>query len=50
MIGSVTKKQRWNRILHYREFRLYKLVWKRLDERPDIPISLPYFIEKFGSL
>ena len=52
MAGKVTAKQRLNRILHYREFRTYKYVWKRLCDgnHNHITLSLPYFIKKFGDL
>lgn len=52
MSGIITKKQKWNRVLHYREFLLYKRVWKRLTDgdHNHINLSLPYFIDKFGAL
>lgn len=52
MFGSVTIRQRLNRLLCLEEFRLYKYLWKRLcDGELDKPhLSLPGMIEKFGAL
>ena len=51
MSGSVTFRQRINRVLYFREFRLYKYVWNNYPAQLlSESYSLPYFIGKFGDL
>ena len=52
MAGSVTLRQRLNRLFFPNEFRMYRYLWQRVcrGEFDRMPFSLPGMINKFGDL